>query len=491
MGAAVCALTVSMDGWSYRIADHPTRKDGKFVYFRVRFRVVILLELLKQPEGKTLEFKRDLSSPDGVLRSIIAFANTAGGTLLIGVEDKSRHVRGIKDPLAMEERLANLVGDNIVPRLVPELEILPWRRTHVLGLQVFPSPARPHYLKSTGLENGAYVRVGSTNRRADSEMIAELRRFAQGESFDEQPLPELDSEALDFRVASELFAPVRRLKLHDLETLKLITRHQGRKVPTVGGLLLFGKERDRYFPDAWIQAGRFQGKDRSHIVDSIEIRAHLPLAVEQAIAFVRKHDTRGAEIGPVRRTERWGLPPIAVREAVINAVVHADYAQRGAPIRIAIFDDRLEVENPGLLPFGLTIEDLRHGISKLRNRVLGRVFYLLGLIEQWGSGIERMTTACLDAGLDAPRLEEIGTHFRVTLYSARRYKPRVNEVEKAILDALGGGQGLSTQEIAGKIKRSTRGTRTRLLALVARGLVAEVGTSPQDPTRRYFLVNRD
>ena len=126
--------------------------------------------------------------------------------------------------------------------------------------------------------------MGSTNRRADAEMIAELRRFARGESFDEQPLPDLDSEALDFRAASELFAPVRRLKPHDLETLKLITRHQGRKVPTVGGILLFGQARERYFPDAWIQAGRFQGKDRSHIVDTVEIRAHLPLAVEQAIA---------------------------------------------------------------------------------------------------------------------------------------------------------------------------------------------------------------
>jgi predicted HTH transcriptional regulator len=222
----------------------------------------------------------------------------------------------------------------------------------------------------------------------------------------------------------------------------------------------------------------------------VEIRAHLPLAVEQAIGFVRKHDTRAAEIGAVRRTERWGLPPTAVREAVINAVVHADYAQRGAPIRISIFDDRLEVENPGLLPFGLTIEDLRHGISKLRNRVLGRVCHLLGLIEQWGSGIGRMTAACRDAGLDAPLLEEIGTHFRVSLHSTRKYTLRVDEVEKAILDAMAGGKGLSTQEIAAKIKRSARATRTRLLALVARGLVAEVGTSPQDPRRKYFLVDR-
>lgn len=321
-------------------------------------------------------------------------------------------------------------------------------------------------------------------------MIAELRRFVRGETFDEQPVAELDSEALDFRVASELFADVRRLKPRDMETLKLITRHQGRKVPTVGSILLFGRQRERYFPDAWIQAGRFQGKDRSLIADSVEIHAPLVRAVEQAIEFIRKHDTRAAAIGLIRRTDRWGLPPSAVREAVVNAVVHADYSQRGAPIRIAMFDDRLEVENPGLLPFGLTLEDLHHGISKLRNRVLGRIFHLLGLVEQWGSGIERMTSACRDAGLEDPRLEEIGTHFRVTLYSAKKHAVQINGTEQAILDALKGGAGLSTQEIAARIELSARATRTRLIALVARGLVAEVGTSPQDPHRKYFAVRQ-
>ena len=100
-----------------------------------------LVELLKRPEGKTLEFKRDLSTPEGALRTIVAFANTAGGTLVLGVEDKSRHVRGLWDPLDLEERLANLISDLVAPRLVPELEILPWRRTQVLAVQVYPSRA--------------------------------------------------------------------------------------------------------------------------------------------------------------------------------------------------------------------------------------------------------------------------------------------------------------------------------------------------------------
>ncbi|MGH9386052.1 MAG: ATP-binding protein [Vicinamibacterales bacterium] len=445
------------------------------------------LDLLKRPEGKTLEFKRDLSSPDGVLRSVVAFANTSGGTVLVGVEDRTRHVRGVHEPLDLEERLANLISDHIVPRLVPELEIIPWRRSHVLAIQVYASPVRPHYLHREGMETGVYVRVGSTNRRADRELVEELRRFARGEAYDEQPMPVLNSEALDFRAASESFAPVRRLRRPDLQTLRLVTTHQGRTVPTIGGMLLFGNSRERHFPDAWIQLGRFEGVDKSQILDRAEIHAHLVRAVDDAIAFVEKHALHGADIGRVHRRERWSVPPVAVREAVVNAVVHADYAQRGAPIRLAIFDDRLEVENPGLLPFGLTLEDLPRGISRLRNRVIGRTFHALGLIEQWGSGIQRMTTACRDAGLAPPTLEEIGTRFKVTLWLKRIAAPTVDEIEKAILGALRDGGGRITSEVAKVIGLTPRATRTRLAGMVKRGLVREVGTSPQDPRRRYFI----
>jgi predicted HTH transcriptional regulator len=445
-----------------------------------------LVELLTRPEGKTLEFKRELSAPDGALRTVVAFANTAGGTLLIGVEDRSGHVRGVGEPLDLEERLANLISDQVTPRLVPEIEILPWRRTQVLAVRVHPSPSRPHYLEREGPDGGVYVRVGSTNRRADRDLVEELRRYARGVAFDEQPMPDLDSEALDFRAASESFAPVRRIARRDLATLRLVTDHQGRKVPTAGGVILFGRDRERHFPDAWIQAGRFRGTDRSRIHDRIEIRSHPVRAIEEAIAFVQKHGLHGAEIGAVRRSERWTLPPVAVREAVINAVAHADYAQRGAPLRIAIFDDRLEVENPGLLPFGLTVEDLPRGVSKLRNRVIGRVFHALGLVEQWGSGVQRMTSACRAAGLASPVFEEIGTRFRVTLSTSRVAPPALDETDQVIVDALAAGKGLSTGEIAKAIRRTPRATRTRLARLVSGGLVREVGTGPQDPKRRYY-----
>ena len=147
---------------------------------------------------------------------------------------------------------------------------------------------------------------------------------------------------------------------------------------------------------------------------------------------------------------------------------------------------RLEVENPGLLPFGLTIDDLSRGVSKLRNRVIGRVFHALGLIEQWGSGVQRMISACRESGLGDPRLEEIATRFRVTLFTERVGRFSLGETDRAIISALAGGKGSLTSEIAKAIGLTPRATRTRLARLVASGLIREVGTGPQDPKRRYF-----
>ena len=444
-----------------------------------------LVELLKRNEGKTLEFKRDLSSPEGILKCLVAFANTAGGIVAIGVEDGSKRVRGVPDVLRAEEKLANLVSDSIRPRLIPDIEVVPWRKLNVLTVQVYPSNTRPHYLERLGPENGVFIRVGSTVRKAEELQIEELKRLKWRTSFDEQAVPGLNSEAIDFRVASELLAPYRQLNAQAWKTLRITTEHQGRQVPTVGGLLLFGKDRFARFPDAWIQAGRFAGTNRTRLLDSVEIRSFLPRAAEEAIRFAQKHLTHESIIEGVRREERWSVPLVAIREAIMNAIVHADYAQQGAPIRIALFDDRIEIENPGLLPFGLTIEDIMQGVSKLRNRVIGRVFHELHLIEQWGSGIQRMTAACQEAGMEAPKLEEIGVHFRVTISSARVRQPHTDETDRRILALFGDGVARSTAAVAKHIGLSQRATLTRLKSIASRGLLVEIGTGPHDPKRQY------
>ena len=445
-----------------------------------------LIAALKRPEGKTLEFKRDLSSPRGIVRTVVAFANTAGGVLLIGVEDKTGFVRGIADVLAAEERLANIVADSVAPLVVPDIEVLPWRDTHVIAAEIYPSPRRPHRVRAEE-KNGIYVRVGSSNRLADAALVDEMRRFANRQAYDEEPLSQLHSEVVDFRAASEYFAPKRKLRRSDLETLGLLTRDQARKVPTVGGVLLFGTEKERYFPDAWIQAGQFRGTNRAIIADQRDLRGHAPWLVEEATQFVAKHLSCAAQFDGTRRQDRWNIPPVAVREALVNAVAHADYAQRGGPIRVAVFDDRVEVESPGLLPFGLTVEDLPMGVSKLRNRVIARVFHELGLMENWGSGVQRMMAACDEAGCPPPLFEELGGRFRVTL-DVSRPATVADDLDTRLLNALRAEDGLATVQLAAVIGRTPRTTRTRLRKLVERGLVREIGSGRNDPRRRYYAI---
>ena len=449
-----------------------------------------LAQLLQEQESKTLEFKRDLSSPDKIMRTVVAFANGAGGTVLIGVEDRSRHVIGVPNPSRIEEQVANLICDRIEPRLIPDLFVLPWRKVAVIAIVVHPSSLRPHHLKAQGVSGGVYIRVGSTNRPADPAQVEELKRFTRNETYDEQALPDLNSEAVDFPVAAELFAPIRKLKPADLSTLAIIKRHQNRDVPTVGGMILFGRNRLALFPDAFIKAGRFDGVDRSRILDSADITSYPVRAVEELLAFIQRNIRRSITIAGLRNVETWDYPLVALREAITNAVVHSDYALRGAPIRVAIFDDRIEVDNPGTLPPGLTIPEIRQGISKLRNRVIARVFHELRLIEQWGSGIQRMTQACVEAGLPEPKLEEIGTGFRVTFSVVRIQPPRTDDLDQQILDALRRTPGLSVQKIANIIHRTTRATRDRLAALTDKGLITPVGSGPRDPRKVYYLMKR-
>ncbi len=251
--------------------------------------------------------------------------------------------------------------------------------------------------------------------------------------------------------------------------------------------MLFGNEKERHFPDAWIQAGRFRGANRVHIADQRDIRGHASALVGQATEFVVEHLSCGARIDGLRRQDRWNVPPVAVREAIVNAVAHADYAQGGGPVRVAVFANRVEVESPGLLPFGLTIDDLLLGVSKLRNRVIARVFHELGLMENWGSGVQRMIAACDEAGCPHPVFEELAGRFRVTL-GVSGPASAVDDVDARLLSALRVQDGLSTRQLAAAIKRTPRTTRTRLKRLVEQGQVREVGSGVNDPRRRYYLM---
>ncbi len=237
--------------------------------------------MLKVPEGKTLEYKQDLSSPRNFLKTLVAFANTAGGRLTVDVSD-DRQVVGVENPLDEEERLSNLIADSIAPWLAPNIEMMTVEGKTLLVVEVYLSGTRPHYIRAAGRENSVYVRLGSSNRQADRELIAELRRSVEGIAFDEMPMPELSVDDLNLEAARALFKGKRVLDEQELLTLKQLRKEQGRLVPTKGAMLLFGKERLFHFPDAWMQCGRFIGTDKADIFDHIELHDPLPLAMRAA-----------------------------------------------------------------------------------------------------------------------------------------------------------------------------------------------------------------
>ena len=368
-------------------------------------------QLIQQPEGKQLEFTRDLSSPQPLLKALVAFANTSGGQLIIGISDDG-DVIGVDDPLSEEERLSSLIADSISPRLVPSIELLTVAGKTLLKIEVYLSSSRPHYLKAKGPDHGVIVRIGSSNRQADSQLIAELQRQAAGETFDAMPMPELSLDDLDRDAMQKQFGANVQLDEQKLLTLKLLVRNQDRLVPSKGAILLFGKQRLRYFDDAWVQCGRFRGTDKVDIFDQAELHDHLPQAADSIELFLKKHAFKSAEFSGMRRTDHWSIPLTILREAIINALVHSDYSQRGSPIRIAFFDDRIEVESPGMLMPGMTIEDMKRGVSMIRNPVIARVFRELKLIEQWGSGVQHIFAEAASQGLPEPRIEEVANRLR-------------------------------------------------------------------------------
>lgn len=445
---------------------------------------------LARDEGKTLEFKENCRPLDRIVRTVVAFANTAGGTIVIGVKDKTREVVGIADPLSDEERLANAFADAIRPLLVPDIQIHAWRNRQLIVITV-PHAVGPYYVGAEGEEAGLYIRLGSTNRTAGPELTAEIRRMARNMFFDEQPCSEANSEEIDFRAASEFFEEVSRpLTPPKWRSLGLMVGQGTREVPSIGAVLLFGKTRGRLFPSATIRGARFLGTDTSRFLDQTEIDEYLPRAVESAVAFIERHTRQGIEIGRIRRRDIPEYPVEAVREAVINSVVHADYSIGGAGIKIAIFDDRIEITNPGLLPFGLTLEAALAGVSRLRNRVIGRAFRELELIEQWGTGLGRIMGACARAGLPVPRFEELGANFRITLFNERVTAHVYPDWQKGLMEFMAEQGNISTQSAAKLWQVSDRTARTRLRRLVDQGLLAEVGRSPKDPYRVYVLKEK-
>lgn len=447
----------------------------------------MLEELLTKEEGKTLEFKENTKSLPKIIQTIVAFANTAGGTLIIGIKDKTKEVTGLVDILEEEERIANAIADSVSPLLIPALQLHTWRDRDLLLISV-PHSFGPYYIKAKGIEEGTYVRFGSTNRLADTATIREIQRLKEHKYFDEQPNFDCAINEINFDLAKELFAKIpKKMTDRTAKSLGLIVQHHAKELPSNGAVLLFADHYREFFPDAIIRLGRFLGKDKSQIIDQQDLEMPISTALEPIIAFIRRHTSVAAEFGEMRRKDIPQYPPAVVREAAINALLHTDYSIKGSSIQIAIFEDRIEITNPGCLPFGLSFEAALSGISQLRNRVIGRVFRELNLIEQWGSGLGRMINICEQQGIPLPKFEELGNFFRTTLYHGVNRLILTEGWHKPIIEYLKLNKEILPKKAQELWKVTSRTASSRLKKMCEVGVLVEISTSRFDPQKKFSL----
>ncbi len=445
-----------------------------------------LQALLLSPESKTLEFKRDISSLGPILKTIVAFTNTAGGTLIIG-QSAPGEIIGVPDIFKAEETIANAISDAIFPSVRPDIEIATVAGKNLILIRVSYFKG-PFYIKNEGIPRGVYIRLGSTSRPAGPELVAEMQRSILNVSFDSQALPDLSEEDLEIEPLVLFFKKIKK-KIDDkkLQSLGILTHVAHRLVPTIGGLILLGKslERERFFPQARVACARFQGEDKARFLDRYDVEGTILDAVTEVPKFIARNTRLHAEFSTMQRKDVPEYSALAVREVLINALVHADYSSGSSCIQVAIFDNRLEIQSPGMFPFGYTLDNFKAGVSHIRNRVLTRVFRDLHLMEEWGSGYKRIIDACEKGGYPAPTWEELGSAIRVTFYP---YAPmRLRETasasivlldhEKAILRLFEAGKRLAFRDIFRYLSKlhSERSVRYYLAQLKRKGLLSSLG----------------
>ncbi len=470
-----------------------------------------IAEAIVRGEGPRLDFKRDLSSPKSVLKDIVAFANTAGGTVVIGLEDDGSVV-GVADPLREEERLSSKISDGIEPQLLPEIYAVSHGEQELLVVEVAHHPA-PFHLRSEGSDRGVYVRLGSTSRRAEPETLAELRRQAAGESFDLFARSDVTFDDLDNARMKAAFeghdVPPRAAKL---EALGVLTRYQGKVVATNAAVILLGQDttRRRYFRDARVEGARFAGATRAADIEDIfdpEEELTVLEAIDAAERFIRRN-TRQAEPIPRGRLQRERLAefsPVMVRELLVNAIAHADYSRTGETIKVLVFDDRVEILNPGPMLPGVTTEDIRNGRSKIRNRGIASVLRRIRYMERFGTAWEKIQAEMAN-GYPEPRFDGDGPVFCATLWphpslagSGTHVSRHVGGIRGGInggttgaigglgkgdvarrrgviLDALTETDGLDAQELQHRLEIAPRTLERDLAALRDAGLVTRVGS---------------
>lgn len=495
------------------------------------------LKTLLNGESKNVEYK--LLPPSRSInytKTAVAFANGQGGCLVFGVEDQTLRVVGIAEDkvFTVMGAISDAIVNSCEPLIIPDITMHDVNGKTVIVAEIASGLQRPYHIKSLGQEQGTFVRVAGTTRQADQPTIRELTIEGSNRSFDQVQCLGLSVTDEDIAALCASLTKTAKDNAEDPTKIKTVTEKQllqwgvlceqdGTLAPTNAYAILTGNEAVR----SVVQCGVFKGTTKAVFVDRREFTGTPQELIEESYQYVLRNIHMGARFKGVYRQDVYEIPPDAIRELIVNAIVHRSYIDHSS-IQIAIYDDRLEITSPGRLPMGQTIERMKQGYSKIRNEALASAFEYMGYIEHWGSGILRVIQQVCDAGLPEPEFLGGDTDLRINIYRAGmavsseneevresvrtntnecakvRASARTNTNEcaqvrdnvvgessqtKRIMELLSGGEMVSREQVEKALGVKKRRAQILLNELIEKNLVVRVGESRQ--TRYKAMGNGD
>lgn len=437
-------------------------------------------------EYQHIEYKQSLGEKHEATVALAAFATARGGEVRFGIAPDGRRV-GVQIGKNSLEELANYIKQSTDPPLFPDLLVEGEEASAVIVVRVEESPIKPVWAFGR-----PYKRVGRTNQGLSREETQRLVEATRGMTWDALPCAGLAMEHLDRAKVETYLRRAGQDKTTTTETLldNLDLRH-GDSL-THGAALLFAVDPQRWVSGSQVQCARFQGKTSVRFLDDQTLYGDVITQVDDAVAFIKRNTRQTPEItGRPERDINSEYPSAAVREAVINAVCHRDYAASGT-VQIRIYDDRLEVWNPGALPPSLSLDALyEEHASHPRNKRIADVFHRARLIERWGTGTLRMAEAYTAQNLPRPeflyqsgsfivRMQPVPLEVATALDTAA-----LNARQRMALEHVLQTGGITTALYGQLVGLERRQSQKDLTQLVEAGFLVRLGNGP---ATRYILA---
>lgn len=416
-------------------------------------------------ESSTLELKEEIPKNDQIVKTVIGFCNQHGGKLVIGVANDGTIVGVSEEEASLTiEYLSKTIYEASTPPILPLLYTQIIGDKTLIVIEVSAGTNKPYYLKVKGLDQGTYIRLGRSTLLANADLIEELKWQSRGKSYDLFPIyqtaeNDLDEKEIKRFIESRKERRKEKISTELLLSYYLIFREHAQSYATVAGILLFGKKTQYFLTEAFIICSHFKGVEGRETIASIDCTGTLFEQFHAAINFIVSRLSRSFTIKGPRREEILEIPEEAIREVLLNAIVHRNYHLKSS-IKIAIYENRIEFFSPGILPGPLNIQNLKMGISYIRNVAICKVFREAGYIEKLGSGFLTLFKSYEQRDLKPPVVIE-GENFVKCILPREKIEKRESDELESILDLFHSATKITISDVVKNLglSRTTAGRR--------------------------------